>query len=45
MELAEGGCPVAEVTAHQWANGVAALRDAGKELGGDLLVDNQAPKC
>lgn len=44
-ELAEVGFPVAEVTAHQWANGVSALRDAGKELGGDLLIDGHAPKC
>ncbi|XP_040926483.1 transmembrane 4 L6 family member 18 isoform X2 [Betta splendens] len=45
VELAEVGFPVAEVTAHHWAKGVAALRDAGKELGGDLLLDNRAPKC
>ncbi|XP_069009152.1 glutathione hydrolase-like YwrD proenzyme [Embiotoca jacksoni] len=44
-ELAEAGFPVAEVTAHHWANWVAALRDAGKELGGDLLIDGQAPRC
>ncbi|XP_070765194.1 glutathione hydrolase-like YwrD proenzyme [Enoplosus armatus] len=43
--LAEVGFPVAEVTAHHWANWVAALRDAGKELGGDLLTDGHAPKC
>lgn len=45
MELAEVGFPVAEVAAQHWANGVAALRDAGKELGGDLLIDNRVPKC
>ncbi|KAM3618955.1 uncharacterized protein V6R79_000956 [Siganus canaliculatus] len=45
VELAEVGFPVAEVAAHHWANWVAALRDAGKELGGDLLIDGQAPKC
>lgn len=45
VELAEVGFPVAEVAAHQWANSVAALRDAGKELGGDLLIDGHAPKC
>ncbi|XP_040897189.1 glutathione hydrolase-like YwrD proenzyme [Toxotes jaculatrix] len=45
VELAEVGFPVAEVTAHHWANGVAALGGAGKELGGDLLIDNRAPKC
>nr|XP_020472718.1 uncharacterized protein LOC109969871 isoform X2 [Monopterus albus] len=44
VELAEVGFPVAEVTAHHWAKGVAALRDAGKELGGDLLIDNDAPQ-
>lgn len=45
VELAEVGFPVAEVTSHHWANGVAVLRDAGKELGGDLLINNHAPKC
>uniref|UniRef100_A0A3Q1JG21 Uncharacterized protein n=2 Tax=Anabas testudineus TaxID=64144 RepID=A0A3Q1JG21_ANATE len=45
VELAEVGFPVAEVTSHHWANGVAVLRDAGKELGGDLLINNRAPKC
>ncbi|KAJ4943262.1 hypothetical protein JOQ06_005766 [Pogonophryne albipinna] len=44
-ELAEVGFPVAEVTAHHWAKWVAALRDDGKELGGDLLIDGHAPKC
>ncbi|XP_078114574.1 glutathione hydrolase-like YwrD proenzyme isoform X3 [Sander vitreus] len=44
-ELAEVGFPVAEVTAHHWAKLVAALRDAGKELNGDLLIDGHAPKC
>ncbi|XP_063746729.1 glutathione hydrolase-like YwrD proenzyme isoform X4 [Eleginops maclovinus] len=44
-ELAEVGFPVAEVTAHQWAKWVAALREAGKELGGDLLINGHAPKC
>lgn len=43
--LAEVGFPVAEVSAHHWANWVAALRDAGKELGRDLLIDGHAPKC
>ncbi|KAM8745716.1 glutathione hydrolase-like YwrD proenzyme [Acanthopagrus schlegelii] len=45
VELAEVGFPVAEVAAHHWANWVAALRDAGRELGGDLLTDGHAPKC
>lgn len=44
-ELAEIGFPVAEVAAHHWANWVAALKSAGKELGEDLLIDGQAPKC
>lgn len=44
-QLAEVGFPVAEVTAHHWAKLVAALRDAGKELSGDLLIDGHAPKC
>lgn len=44
-ELAEIGFPVAEVAAHHWANWVAALKSAGKELGGDLLIDGHAPKC
>ncbi|KAI9517608.1 hypothetical protein NQZ68_004830 [Dissostichus eleginoides] len=44
-ELAEVGFPVAEVTAHHWAKWVAALRDDGKELGGDLLINGHAPKC
>ncbi|XP_062251367.1 glutathione hydrolase-like YwrD proenzyme [Platichthys flesus] len=45
VELAEVGFPVAEVTAHQWNKWVAALRDDGKELGGDLLIESNAPKC
>ncbi|XP_026179477.1 glutathione hydrolase-like YwrD proenzyme isoform X2 [Mastacembelus armatus] len=44
VELAEVGFPVSEVTAHQWTNCVAALKNAGKELGGDLLMDNKPPK-
>ncbi|CAJ1061134.1 glutathione hydrolase-like YwrD proenzyme isoform X3 [Xyrichtys novacula] len=44
VELAEVGFPVAEVAAHHWAKWVAALRDDGKELGGDLLIDGHAPK-
>ena len=41
--LAEVGFPVHEVTAHHWAEGVAVLRRAGKELGEDLLINGQAP--
>ncbi|KAM3875891.1 glutathione hydrolase-like YwrD proenzyme [Diretmus argenteus] len=43
VELAEVGFPVGKVAAHHWAHWVAALRHAGKELGGDLLIDGQAP--
>lgn len=43
VELAEVGFPVAEVTTHHWANWVAALRDAGKEVDGNLLIDGHAP--
>ncbi|KAM6922053.1 glutathione hydrolase-like YwrD proenzyme [Xenentodon cancila] len=45
VDLAEVGFPVAEVTSYHWAKWVAALTDAGKELGGDLLIDGHAPKC
>uniref|UniRef100_A0A8D3BDU5 Gamma-glutamyltransferase YwrD n=1 Tax=Scophthalmus maximus TaxID=52904 RepID=A0A8D3BDU5_SCOMX len=45
VELAEVGFPVARVTAHHWAKWVAALKEDGKELGGDLLIDNHAPEC
>ncbi|KAM4548543.1 glutathione hydrolase-like YwrD proenzyme isoform 2-T2 [Odontesthes bonariensis] len=44
VQLAEVGFPVAEVTAHHWAKWVAALRDARKELGGDLLIGGHVPK-
>ncbi|XP_068174664.1 glutathione hydrolase-like YwrD proenzyme [Antennarius striatus] len=44
VDLAEGGFPVAEVASYQWTRGAAALRDAGKELGGDLLINGHAPK-
>lgn len=37
------GFPVAELTAHHWANWKSALRDAGK--GGELMIDGHAPKC
>lgn len=39
------GFPVAEVTAHHWAKWEAALKDAGKELDGELMIDGRAPKC
>lgn len=38
------GFPVAEVTTHHWTNWVAALRDAGKEVDGNLLFDGHPPK-
>lgn len=38
------GFPVAEVTAHHWANWVAALRNTGKEVDENLLIDGHAPK-
>uniref|UniRef100_A0A3Q2Z448 Putative gamma-glutamyltransferase YwrD n=1 Tax=Hippocampus comes TaxID=109280 RepID=A0A3Q2Z448_HIPCM len=44
VELAEVGFPVAEITAHGWTHWVAELRNAGKELGGDLLIDGHPPK-
>ncbi|XP_077440419.1 glutathione hydrolase-like YwrD proenzyme isoform X2 [Vanacampus margaritifer] len=44
VELAEVGFPVTEVTAHAWTHWVAELREAGKELGGDLLIDGHPPK-
>ncbi|KAM9849023.1 glutathione hydrolase-like YwrD proenzyme [Aulostomus maculatus] len=44
VELAEVGFPVAEVTAHHWEHWVAALREAGKDLAGDLLIEGCAPK-
>ncbi|XP_061635900.1 glutathione hydrolase-like YwrD proenzyme isoform X2 [Phyllopteryx taeniolatus] len=44
VQLAEVGFPVAEVTAHLWSHWVSKLRDAGKELGRELLIDGQPPK-
>ncbi|XP_077573358.1 glutathione hydrolase-like YwrD proenzyme isoform X2 [Stigmatopora nigra] len=44
VELAEVGFPVAEVTAHHWKQWVGKLRDAGRELDGALLIDNEPPK-
>ncbi|XP_061095609.1 glutathione hydrolase-like YwrD proenzyme isoform X1 [Conger conger] len=43
-ELAERGFPVAEITAHDWARWSKALKDDGKALGGDFLINNQPPK-
>ncbi|XP_030583737.1 uncharacterized protein LOC115779290 isoform X3 [Archocentrus centrarchus] len=45
VELADVGFPVAEVTAHHWAKWEASLKDAGKELAGELMIDGHAPKC
>ncbi|XP_047014081.2 glutathione hydrolase-like YwrD proenzyme isoform X2 [Ictalurus punctatus] len=44
IDLAQNGFPVAEITAYQWAEGAKSLRAAGRELGGDLLINNQPPK-
>ncbi|KAG7488126.1 hypothetical protein MATL_G00031040 [Megalops atlanticus] len=44
IELAERGFPVTEITAHHWAKWLKALEAAGKELGGDFLINNQPPK-
>ncbi|KAI4898276.1 hypothetical protein NFI96_024410, partial [Prochilodus magdalenae] len=44
VDLAVRGFPVAEITAHHWAAGAGALRAAGRELGGDLLINNKPPK-
>lgn len=44
VDLAEAGFPVAEVTGHLWAKWVAALRDAGKRVDENLLIDGHAPK-
>ncbi|XP_038124885.1 glutathione hydrolase-like YwrD proenzyme [Cyprinodon tularosa] len=44
VELAEKGFPVAEVTSHHWAGWVAAMRDSGKDHGGDLLIGGHPPK-
>ncbi|XP_041913934.1 glutathione hydrolase-like YwrD proenzyme isoform X1 [Alosa sapidissima] len=43
-DLAMGGFPVAEVTAYHWAKWTKAMRDAGRELGGHFLPNNQPPK-
>ncbi|KAI1891568.1 hypothetical protein AGOR_G00145130 [Albula goreensis] len=44
VELAERGFPVTEVTAHHWAKWKKTLETAGKEMGGDFLIDSQPPK-
>lgn len=44
VELAQVGFPVSEITAHHWAQAVSQLREAGRDLGPDLLIDGQAPK-
>lgn len=35
---------MAEISAYQWAKGTKSLRAAGRELGQDLLINNQPPK-
>ncbi|XP_072516175.1 glutathione hydrolase-like YwrD proenzyme [Salminus brasiliensis] len=44
IDLAEKGFPVAEITAHHWAMGTETLKAAGRDLGGDLLINNRPPK-
>ncbi|KAL7867411.1 hypothetical protein AOLI_G00152250 [Acnodon oligacanthus] len=44
IDLAQRGFPVAEITAYHWARGTETLRAAGRELGADLLINNQPPK-
>ncbi|KAK3533982.1 hypothetical protein QTP70_034980, partial [Hemibagrus guttatus] len=43
IDLAQDGFPVAEITAHMWATNTESLRAAGRELGEDLLINNQPP--
>ncbi|CDQ88563.1 unnamed protein product [Oncorhynchus mykiss] len=43
-DLALCGFPVAQVTAHHWAKWVRTMRAAGRELGRDFLIKNDAPK-
>lgn len=45
VELAQKGFPVAPVTAHHWGQNVAVLREAGRDLSPDLLIQGQAPKA
>lgn len=45
VELAQKGFPVASVTAHHWGQWVAKLREAGRDLSPDLLVQGQAPRA
>ncbi|KAJ8278299.1 hypothetical protein GJAV_G00086110 [Gymnothorax javanicus] len=42
--LAEEGFPVAEITAHHWAKWSQTLKDNGKMLAGDFLINNQSPE-
>lgn len=44
IDLAQRGFPVTEITAYHWASGTETLRAAGRELGRDLLINNQPPK-
>lgn len=45
LDLAQGGFPVAPVTAHHWGHWVAELRKTGRDLSPDLLLHGQAPKA
>uniref|UniRef100_A0A8B9J7R5 Gamma-glutamyltransferase YwrD n=4 Tax=Astyanax mexicanus TaxID=7994 RepID=A0A8B9J7R5_ASTMX len=44
VDLAQRGFPVAEITAYHWARGAETLKAAGRDLGGDLLINNRPPK-
>ncbi|XP_066565664.1 glutathione hydrolase-like YwrD proenzyme [Amia ocellicauda] len=44
IDLAEGGFPVADITAYHWAKGAAALENSGMKLGGNFLIKNRPPK-
>ncbi|KAJ0032786.1 hypothetical protein NQD34_002867 [Periophthalmus magnuspinnatus] len=44
VELADGGFPVAELTAHHWGRCASELQAAGRALGPDLLIQGRAPK-
>ncbi|XP_030647314.1 uncharacterized protein LOC115827570 isoform X2 [Chanos chanos] len=44
IELAQGGFPVAEVTAFHWAASAKALREAGRDLCKNFLPSSQPPK-
>lgn len=45
VELAQGGFPVAPVTAHHWGHWAAEVRAAGRDPSPDLLIQGQAPRA